>query len=195
MLDAGAEPLQRRCAAGIEAGDNVVVVIRITRNRVCPDHLKQTLGVDCSLERLTNNAGRIIEAEEGIPQAVLGAAEIRPDAGGGEAVAALFHKIGPACDIAAGWGDAAAGVLDEAAGDQVGPGREGFTLLGELAVAVVNKDHGVGVGGADNPGDFFNRGQVEGVALGVATAALDVDDGRGAGLLCNDVVIRGEIGA
>ena len=80
-------PVQNPCSAAAlpasKTGDNVVVVIRITRNRVCPDHLKQTLGVDRSFERLTDNAGRIIEAEEGIPQAVLGAAEIRPDAGGG----------------------------------------------------------------------------------------------------------------
>ena len=194
MLDAGAEPGQGLGAARIEAGHDVVVVLGVAGYRVHPRQLQQALGVDGGFQRLADHPGGIVEAQEGVPQAVLGAAQIGADARRGEAVAALFHQVGPARNVAAGGGDAAAGVLDEAAGDQVRPHRQRFPGLGELAVAVVHEDDCLGVGLAGHLRHLADGFQIKGVALGVATAALDVHHRGGLGLPGDQVVIRHLVG-
>ena len=170
------------------------MVVGIARHRAHAGQLKQALRIDGGLERFAHNAGRVVEAEEGIAQAVLRAAEIGPDAGGREPVAAFFDQIGPARDVAAGGRDAAARVLDEAARDEVGPEGERLLLLGKLAVAVVDKDDGARVGGAGGLGHFADGGQVKGIALGIPAAALNVHDGGGFGLLGDEIVVGGKIG-
>ena len=104
LLDAGAEPLQGRRTAGIKAGDNVVVLVGIAGHRVDTAQLQQALGIDGSLDRLTDYAGGVVEAKEGIPQRVLGAAQILADSRGGKPVADLLHQIGTAGNVAAGGG-------------------------------------------------------------------------------------------
>ena len=189
MLDARAEASQRGGTARVKAGHNIVVVSRIARYRVDARQFQQALGINRGFQRLADNTGRVVEAQEGIPQAVLGAAQVAADAGSREAVAALFHQIAAARNVAAGGGDAAAGVLDETACHDVR--TEGYRLggLGELAVAVVHKDHSVGVSPAGGVGHLLNRRQAKGVALGVAAAALNVHHCRGLGLLGNQVIV------
>ena len=68
VLDAGAEALQRRRTAGVKTGDDVVVVVGIARHRAHAGQLKQALRIDGGLERFAHNAGRVVEAEEGIAQ-------------------------------------------------------------------------------------------------------------------------------
>ncbi len=103
MLDARAEACQRGGTARVKAGDNVIVVGRVARHGVDARQLQQTLGVDGGFQCLADNA-RGVEAEEGIPQAVLRAPQIAADAGRGKAVAAFFHQIAAACNVAAGRG-------------------------------------------------------------------------------------------
>src|SRR5699024_5314709 len=99
-----------------------------------------------------DHAGGVVEAHVHLPGSVQGAAQLFAQAGGVETVGTLFHQVPAARNIAAGGGDAAAGVLDEAAGDQVGAHLAGFLGLGELTVAVVHKDNDVRVGGAGRLG-------------------------------------------
>ncbi len=108
VLDARAEASQRGGTARVKAGHNIVVVGRVARHGVDARQLQQTLGINRGFQRLADNARGVVEAEEGIPQAVLRAAQIAADAGRGEAVAALFHQIAAARNVAAGGGDAAA---------------------------------------------------------------------------------------
>ena len=72
-------------------------------------------------------------------------------------MAALFHQVGAACNVAAGGGDAAAGVFDETAGDQVRACGQRLLRLGELAVAVIHKDDRIGVGLASSLGHPADR--------------------------------------
>ena len=110
MLDARAEAGQRGGTARVKAGHNVVVVGGVARHRIDARQLQQTLGIDGGFQRLADDARRVVEAEEGIPQAVLRAASPRR-CRRSEAVAALFDKVLTARNVAARRGDAAAGVL------------------------------------------------------------------------------------
>ena len=193
MLDARAEACQRGGTARVKAGDNVIVVGRVARHGVDARQLQQTLGVDGGFQCLADNARGVVEAEEGIPQAVLRAAQIAADAGRGKAVAAFFHQIAAACNVAAGRGDAAARIFDEAARHNVSAEGDRLRRLGELTIAVVHKDDCVGVGLAGDVGYLLNRRQVKGIALGVAAAALDMHHRGGLGLLGNQVVVGGEV--
>ena len=86
--------------------------------------LQQALGIHGGFQCFTHNAGGVIEAEESITQAVLRAAKVLADAGGGKAVADFFHQISFTGNIAASGGNAAAGVLDKAARDNVRAGGD-----------------------------------------------------------------------
>ena len=193
MLDARAESRQRGGTARVKAGHNVVVVGGVARHGIDVRQLQQTLGIDGGFQRLADDARRVVEAEEGIPQAVLRAAQIPADAGRSEAVAALFDKVLTARNVAARRGDAAAGVLDEAARHDVRAEGDGLGGLGELAVAVVHENHRVRVGFAGGVRDLLNRGKVKRIALGVAAAALDVYHRGGPGLLGDQVIVGGEV--
>ena len=82
VLDARAEARQGGGAAGIEAGDDIVVVVGVAGHRLNAHQLQQALGVDGGLEGLAHNAGGVVEAQEGVAQAVLSAAQVGTDAGG-----------------------------------------------------------------------------------------------------------------
>ena len=56
--------------------------------------------------------------------------------------------------------------------------------MGELAIAVIHKDHHIGVGLAGGIGHFLDGIQVKGVALGITAAALDMHHGSGLGAVC-----------
>lgn len=77
MLDARAEARQRGGTARVKAGHNVVVVGGVARHRIDARQLQQTLGIDGGFQRLADDARRVVEAEEDIPQAVLRAAQVR----------------------------------------------------------------------------------------------------------------------
>ena len=66
------------------------------------------------------------------------------DAGGGQPVGSEFNKIFPADDIAAGWSDAAARILDKRAGGYIGAHRGGFQRFHKLAIAVVHEADAAG---------------------------------------------------
>ena len=165
----------------------------VARHGIDARQLQQALGIDGGFQRLADDARRVVEAEEGIPQAVLRAAQVPADAGRSEAVAALFDKVLTARNVAARRGDAAAGVLDETARHDVRAEGDGLGGLGELAVAVVHENHRVRVGFACGVRDLLNRGKVKRIALGVAAAALDVYHRGGLGLLGDQVIVGGEV--
>ena len=178
---------------GIKAGHDIVVVLAVARDGLFAHQLQQTLGIDGRLDGLADHAGGVVEAQIHIAGRLEGAAQLFAEAGGVQTVGAQLHEVFPACDVAAGGGDAAAGVLDEAAHHEVGTGLTGFLFLGELAVAVVHKDDDVGVGGAGGVGDPADGVEVEGVALQIAAAALDVAHLRARGLLGDQLIVRGEV--
>ena len=68
VLDARAEAGEGFGAAGVEAGDDVVVVRRVARHRADPRQFQQALGVDGCLEGLAHNARGVVQPQEGIPQ-------------------------------------------------------------------------------------------------------------------------------
>jgi hypothetical protein len=108
-------------------------------------------------------------------------------------VADFFHQVGFTGNIAASGGNAAAGVLDKAARDNVRASGERLPDLGELAIAVIHKDHHIGVGLAGGIGHFLDGIQVKGVALGITAAALDMHHGSGLGVLCNGGIVRRKV--
>ena len=179
---------------GIEAGHDIVVVLAVARDGLFAHQFQQALGIDGGLDGLTHHAGGVVEAQIHIAGRLEGAAQLLAEAGGVQAVGAELHEVFPACDIAAGGGNAAAGVLDEAAHHEVCTGLAGFFLLGELAVAVVHKDDDVGVSSAGGVGHLADGVEVEGVALQVAAAALDVADLRARGFLGDELIVRGKVG-
>ena len=168
--------------------------LAVARDGLFAHQFQQALGVDGRLDGLADHAGGVVEAQIHIAGRLEGAAQLLAEAGGVQAVGTELHEVFPACDIAAGGGDAAAGVLDEAAHHEVCTGLAGFFLLGELAVAVVHKDDDVGVGGAGGVGHLADGVEVEGVALQVAAAALDVADLRARGFLGDELIVRGKVG-
>ena len=126
--------------------------------------------------------GGVEGAHEQLPVVAQGAANLPAGARGGQAVGAQLHQIPAARDIAAGGGDAAAGVLNEGAGDDVRPHGQGLLPLHKLAVAVVHHDNGVrrlALGNLHNGGDVLHP---QGGAQAVAPGALDV----------NHLVLRGD---
>ena len=166
--------------------------LAVARDGLFAHQFQQALGVDGRLDGLADHAGGVVEAQIHIAGRLEGA-QILAQAGGVQTVGAQLHQIFPACDVAARGGNAAAGVLDEAAHHEVCTCLAGFFLLGELAVAVVHKDDDVGVGGTCGVGHLADGVEVEGVALQVAAAALDMAHLGPGGLLCNQVVVRGEV--
>ena len=170
------------------------MILAVARDGLFPHQLQQTLGVDGGLDGLADDAGRIVKAQIHVARGVQCTAQILAEAGGVQPVGAQLHEVAAARDVAAGGGDAAAGVLDEAAHHEVCTCLAGFFLLGELAVAVVHKDDDVGVGGTCGVGDLADGVEVEGVALQVAAAALDVADLRARGFLGDELIVRGKVG-
>ena len=178
---------------GVEAGHDVVVVLAVARDGRLAHQFQQALRINGRLDGLTHDAGRIVEAQIQIAGGIQCAAQLLAEAGCVQAVGAELHEVFAACDVAAGGGDAAAGVLDEAAHHEVGTGLAGFFRLGELAIAVVHKDDDLRVGGAGGVGDLPDGGQIERIPLQIAPAALDVADLGPRCLLGDEVIIRGEI--
>ena len=87
-----------------------------------------------------------------------------------------------ACNIAAGLGDTAAGILDERADAQIRADLGGLLTLGKLAVAVVHHDHSLGIAGLYSLDHLCDLLHGVGGAQGVAAGALNVRDFH-AGLL------------
>ena len=193
VLDARTEARQRLGTARIKAGHNVVVVGRVARHGVYAHQLQQALGVDSGFQGLAHHAGGVVEPQEGVAQAVLCAAQIAADTGCGKAVAAFFHQVTAARNVAARGGDAAAGVLDKAAGHQVSAHSQRLADLGEFAVAVVHEDDRLVVDAAHRLHNFFNRSQIKRIALGVAAAALDMHHRGGFCLFGNVGVVGGKV--
>ena len=110
-----------------------------------------------------------------VQQAVVpqGGAALRPDAGHRQAHGGSLHQVPPPGDVAAGGGQAAAGVFDEGAHHQVGPHVGGLDGLHELPVAVVHDDRRVGIGLLDDAAHLPDLRHRQGRAGGVPLGALD----------------------
>ena len=170
------------------------MILAVARDGLFPHQLQQTLGVDGGLDGLADDAGCIVKAQIHVARGVQCTAQILAEAGGVQPVGAQLHEVAAARDVAAGGGNAAAGVLDEAADHEVGPCLTGFLRLGELAVAVIHEDDDLRVGGAGGIGDLPDGVEVKGIPLQIAAAALDVADLGPRCLLGDQVIIRGEVG-
>ena len=77
---------------------------------------EQRRGEHGGFQSLAGARGGVEGAHEQLPVVAQGAANLPAGARGGQAVGAQLHQIPAARDIAAGGGDAAAGVLNEGAG-------------------------------------------------------------------------------
>ena len=170
------------------------MVFAVARDGLFAHQLQQALGIDGGLDGFTHHAGGIVEAKVHITGRFQRTAQLLAQPRGVQAVGTQLHQILPARDIAAGGGDAAARVLDEAAHHKVRTCLAGLLHLGELTIAVVHKDDDLGVGGTGRVGDLLNGIQIKGIALQVAAAALDMADLCPRGLLSDQRVIRGEVG-
>ena len=137
---------QRFGAACLKAGNDIVVRLVIQRHRRFVQQAQQALCIHSGFQCLAHGAGGGIQAQKHFAHGFQRAADLTPGAGGRIAVAAFFHQIAAARNIAAGGGNAAAGVFDKAARDQIRAHCQGLTGLGKLAVAVVHKHHNIGVG-------------------------------------------------
>ena len=169
------------------------MVITVARHRVLAQQLQHALRINGGLDGLTHHAGGIVEAQIHVAGRFQRAAQFLAQAGRVQAVGAQLHQILPAGNVAAGGRNTAARVLDETAHHKVGTHLAGLLRLGELAVAVVHKDDDIRVGGTGGVGNLFDGVQIKGVALQVAAAALDMAHLGPGGLLCNQVVVRGEV--
>ena len=82
-------------------------------------------------------------------------------------------QIFPAGNVAACRRDAAAGVFDERAGDNIGAGFNRFFFGGEFAVAVVDKADRLRAYGFDGLNDFADVGNLQGRPRAVAAGTLN----------------------
>ena len=110
-----------------------------------------------------------------VQQAVVpqGGAALRPDAGHRQAHGGSLHQVPPPGDVAAGGGQAAAGVFNEGTHHQVGPHVGGLHGLHELPVAVVHDDRRVRVGLLDHAAHLPDLRHRQGGAGRVPLGALD----------------------
>ena len=147
---------------------------RVVRLDAVAQQLQQARGVHAGLQRLAHHARRIVQAQIQLAQHVQRTAHLGAHARGRQPVGAQLHKVGAPGDVAARGRDAAARVLDEAAGHQVGPRLHGLAHLRELAVAVVHHHDDVRLRGLRRAADGLDVRKAQRLAQGIAAAALDV---------------------
>ncbi len=104
------------------------MVLAVARDGRLAHQFQQALRINGRLDGLTHDAGRIVEAQIQIAGGIQCAAQLLAETGCVQAVGAKLHKVFAACDVAAGGGDAAAGVLDETAHHEVGTGLAGSSV-------------------------------------------------------------------
>lgn len=117
-------------------------------------------------------------------------AELIAHARGRQAVRGELDEVVSADDVAASRRDAAAGVLDERAGHDVGTGLRRLLVVDEFAVAVVDEADAVGLDAVDFRRDGADVLDGERAAHAVAARALDLDHLR---LVGDDVLDMGHV--
>ena len=170
------------------------MILAVARDGLFAHQFQQALGVDGCFDGLADHAGGIVEAQIHVAGRFQRAAQLLAQARCVQAVSAQLHQVFPACNVAAGGGNAAAGILDQAAHHKVGSHLAGLLRLGKLTIAVIHKDDDLRIRRAGGIGDLFDGIQVKRRALQITAAALDMAYFGPRGLFCNEVVVRGKIG-